>query len=411
MIIKRIFDKLFSAHKRKQNQKLANAVSAAEAHTNRSAKMADRISHYQAELEKSGGDISKLSKRGQDFVKSHEADFAKGVKPNVAPTVQKQAAAATQAAGRAGEVAGKMTKTRKSLAEGKELTVQAGGQKKGLKVKVEKKKSLADQIKAKSKGKKGPGPQTTVTVKSEKTAQQGGAKAKIETALGEGQAQKLEAKGADKIKSKIAPTAQPTTTQTITPNKANTVKAGASGKSQVNGMKILKGGAGRLGKWGKPLAIGAGAAVVAGTGIAAGKAYNEKKKIKNFSEKKSFAQEVAEDASLAGSLGAAGGLGYAGYQAGKGLIHSAKGKGSKVLSKETLAAAKRNMASKATQERVAELTGSKVEKIANKAKSIKAFRNAGRGSKIAAGAAAASIVAGATAKGLGAIRNKKESQK
>ena len=150
------------------------------------------------------------------------------------------------------------------------------------------------------------------------------------------------------------------------------------------------------------IATGIAAGTVAGA-VAVKKA---KKKEKNFSENGrlklfSTAKDVAEDASTATALGATGALGYTGYQAAKGLKATADSTGNKILSKANLKAANVNATSKASTERVAQLAKSQSAKIANKANAINAFRNAGKGTKIAAGAAAASIVAGGASKLLG----------
>lgn len=151
------------------------------------------------------------------------------------------------------------------------------------------------------------------------------------------------------------------------------------------------------------IATGIAAGTVAGA-VAVKKAKDKKEK--NFSEDSrlklfSTAKDVAEDASTATALGATGALGYTGYQAAKGLKATADSTGNKILSKANLKAANVNATSKASTERVAQLAKSQSAKIANKANAINAFRNAGKGTKIAAGAAAASIMAGGASKLLG----------
>ena len=413
MILKRIFqalkDKTFSAHKRKQNLKLTNAVKAAEAHTNRANKTASLIAHYQEELKKNKGDITKLSKRGQDFVKNHPNDFAKGVTAANAPTVQKQAQAATQAAGRAGNVVGKMANQRKSLAQGQELGVQANGYKGGIKVKMQKQTSLADKMKNAAKGKPGSKPQTVAKIAGEKTAQQGNAKTKVTTAISESQAKHVDKTAQDvvtvadgkktaaqksQMQTRVKPTAQATTVETVSKNQANKVVSGGAGqKATVVGKKVIKGG---LGKWGKPLAIGAGVAAAGGLAVGGAKVYQNKKKAKNFSEK-GVAQTVAEDASLAGAATAAGGLGYAGYQGAKAV---------KNLAKEVKGPGR----VKAIASQIKAVAGGKAQGVMNKnqAKAAQAIQKMNKGGNIAAKAAGASIVAGAAAKGIKAIRNKKK---
>lgn len=125
------------------------------------------------------------------------------------------------------------------------------------------------------------------------------------------------------------------------------------------------------------------------------------KKAKKNEKKFSMAKDVAEDTSTATALGAAGALGYTGYQAGKGLRATANQTGNKVLSKANLKAAQTNALAKTPAERVAKLAESGSGKVVNKAKAIQAFRKAGKGSKIAASAATASIIAGGASKLLG----------
>lgn len=156
----------------------------------------------------------------------------------------------------------------------------------------------------------------------------------------------------------------------------------------------------------KKTAIATGIAAGTVAGAVAVKKVKDKKKEKNFSEVGrlklfSTAKDVAEDASTATALGATGALGYTGYQAAKGLKATADSTGNKILSKANIKAANVNATSKASTERVAQLAKSQSAKIANKANAINAFRNAGKGTKIAAGAAAASIVAGGASKLLG----------
>lgn len=192
-----------------------------------------------------------------------------------------------------------------------------------------------------------------------------------------------------------------------------TAEKEAARQAEIAQSKTLKGRVAKAAKAvvetakaNKKTAIATGIAAGTVAGAVAVKKAKDKKKEKNFSENGrlklfSTAKDVAEDASTATALGAAGALGYTGYQAGKGLRATANQTGNKVLSKANLKAAQTNALAKTPAERVAKLAESGSGKVANKAKAIQAFRKAGKGSKIAASAATASIIAGGASKLLG----------
>jgi hypothetical protein len=285
-----VTQKEFGAHERKQNLKLVNAQNNAQMQAGRAAKAQARVDKM-AEILKNGG---QLTGKYKDMYENggYKADVDAAVKKAGAASEKaaQHAKSAEQAAGRVGEVATKMSKKRTSLKEGKELSIQSGNHKGGLKVKMEDRKTLGD-IKGKNK-------KTIVKTEGNVVATQGGGKQTTKTVLTENQQKKVntqpkivDAKGKElpkqeiKRETKVVSSAPKTEVKMQTPNKNIKV---SGGKVQAELKKDAK----KLGKAGK-IGLGIAGAAAVGAGLVAAKKYKDKndeaKKaaVKEFSEKKS----------------------------------------------------------------------------------------------------------------------------
>lgn len=130
-------------------------------------------------------------------------------------------------------------------------------------------------------------------------------------------------------------------------------------------------------------------------------------KNKHFSEKKEKMNNL-EKASVAASLGTAAGLTASGALAGKGVYHALKHGAEKGLkTKESL----KGISNFATHPGSKEIVQKGVDKGLHSAKSIQAFRRAGKGLKISAGAAAAGIALGAAGKAVKKGKKDKSTEK
>lgn len=123
-----IEQKLFGARKRKENARLMREQKNAEMHANRAAKKAAKIEEMANKLTAK----ETLTAAEKDMLKNggymqSVKDVARGGDVAATSQVAKQATAATQASGRAGETVAKMAKgTRKSLANGGQLNINGG---------------------------------------------------------------------------------------------------------------------------------------------------------------------------------------------------------------------------------------------------------------------------------------------
>lgn len=182
--------------------------------------------------------------------------------------------------------------------------------------------------------------------------------------------------------------------------------------------KVVKGAIETAGKNKKALAAATIGTAVVGTGAVAGKkAVEKKRKVfssivdENGEEKLFSVKDIAEDTSTAASLGAAGALGYTGVQGAKAL-HAAK-KAAEIANDGKKATVKDikgqlDIAKKATKEQIEKGSKSGLKLVQTQAKAAKALGKMNKGTKVAASAAAASIVAGGAAKLLGAKKTKKD---
>lgn len=381
MIIKRIFDKLFSSKKRKQNAQLDRSLQNAEMHNNRAAKMGRRIQGIKDRLSEAGGDPSKLSAKDRDYYNSHQADFTTAK----APSVQKQSKASTRAAGQAGQQVEKIGKTRKSLRDGSTLTVE-GGQS-THKVRVTRQHNLADSTKKDLGLSSGPGNQTMVEVKS--TNRRGTGKTTVTTprpGMGTG-------KGTGTV---ISPEADYTTVKTNTKRGAATSRATRSGQNTQSGMKLTKGA-----KFGKKAA---GMALV-GAGTLAGAAYGAKKLMKKeYSDHQN--QNALEKVSTGAGLAAMGGLAYEGANSLSGAYHAAQSDRKSKKAKRVLGeAVKEKKGGWETTDLTREAKKLNEQARRHTKKYVKSTKRVGKGVKFGAAAAGVSIASGAAGK-LWKKRNK-----
>lgn len=312
-----VTQKEFGAKERKQNKKLVDAQKNAQMQAGRASKAQARVDKM-AEILKGGG---KLTGKYKDMYENggYKADVDAAVKKTGATSEKaaQHAKSAEQAAGRVGTVATKMSKKRTSLKEGKELSIQSGNHKGGLKVKMEDQKTLGD-IKGKNK-------KTVVKTEGKTVATQGGGKQTTKTVLSEAEQKKVnkqqkvvDAKGKElpkkeiKRDTKVVASAPKTEIKMETPNK--NIKAAGS-KVQTEIKKDAK----KLGKAGK-VGLGIAGAAALGAGLVAAKKMKDKKDeakkaaVKEFAEKEdSKAEKVAKAATIGGAtvgLGAgAAGLG------------------------------------------------------------------------------------------------------
>ena len=312
-----VTQKEFGAKERKQNKKLVDAQKNAQMQAGRASKAQARVDKM-AEILKGGG---KLTGKYKDMYENggYKADVDAAVKKTGATSEKaaQHAKSAEQAAGRVGTVATKMSKKRTSLKEGKELSIQSGNHKGGLKVKMEDQKTLGD-IKGKNK-------KTVVKTEGKTVATQGGGKQTTKTVLSEAEQKKVnkqqkvvDAKGKElpkkeiKRDTKVVASAPKTEIKMETPNKNIKV---AGSKVQTEIKKDAK----KLGKAGK-VGLGIAGAAALGAGLVAAKKMKDKKDeakkaaVKEFAEKEdSKAEKVAKAATIGGAtvgLGAgAAGLG------------------------------------------------------------------------------------------------------
>ena len=311
-----VTQKEFGAHERKQNKKLVDAQKNAQMQAGRSAKAQARVDKM-AEILKGGG---KLTGKYKDMYENggYKADVDAAVKKAGATSEKaaKHAKSAEQAAGRVGTVATKMSKKRTSLKEGKELSIQSGNHKGGLKVKMEDQKTLGD-IKGKNK-------KTVVKTEGKVVTTQGGGKQTTQTALNKEQQKKVnaqpkvvDAKGKELPKQEIKRKAKTVVEAPKTEVKMETPKKNIKVSNQKVQTEIKK-DAKKLSKAGK-VGLGIAGAAALGAGLIAAKKMKDKKDepkkaaIKEFAEKDSKAEKVAKAATIGGAavgLGAgAAGLG------------------------------------------------------------------------------------------------------
>lgn len=190
------------------------------------------------------------------------------------------------------------------------------------------------------------------------------------------------------------------------------------GKAKELGAKVVKGGKAAveaISKNKKTAGIAAAATITAaGAAVAGKKAYEKKRKVyssridENGEEKLFSVKDIAEDTSTAAALGAGGALAYTGVQGAKALkaAHDAAKLGDGNV-KEQLQIAGRSAKAMTKEQLKAAMKKEGLKTPQLQAKAARALQKAGKGSKVAASAAAASIVAGAGAKLLGKKKDKK----